>query len=62
MYLRYISLLLAYKQKCEIFAVDSSQIKDLDNLCVRPTIACKQAKLGLDSLHSAMLRYSQNDV
>ncbi|MBF1053717.1 MAG: hypothetical protein HXL14_02420, partial [Parvimonas sp.] len=38
------------------------QIKDLNNLCVRPTFACKQAKLGLDSLHSASLRYSRDDV
>ena len=41
-------LLLEIKQKYEIFAVDCTQIKDLNNLCVRPTIACKQAKLGLD--------------
>ena len=43
--------LLLLKQKYEIFAVDCTQIKDLNNLCVRPTIACKQAKLGLDSFH-----------
>ncbi|WP_461467256.1 hypothetical protein [Parvimonas micra] len=42
------SVLLGYKQNYEIFAVDCTQIKDLNNLCVRPTIACKQAKLGLD--------------
>jgi len=41
-------LLLEIKQKYEISAVDCTQIKDLNNLCVRPTIACKQAKLGLD--------------
>ena len=40
--------LLLLKQKYEISTVDCTQIKDLNNLCVRPTIACKQAKLGLD--------------
>ena len=59
MYLRYISLLLLHKQKCEISTVDCTQIKDLNNLCVRPTIACKQAKLGLDSFR---YRYSRDDV
>ena len=54
--------LLLLKQKYEIFAVDCTQIKDLNNLCVRPTIACKQAKLGLDSLNSATLRFGRNDV
>ena len=49
MYLRYIHF--CCKQKCEISTVDCTQIKDLNNLCVRPTIACKQAKLGLDSFH-----------
>ena len=43
---------LLFAQKCEISTVDCIQIKDLNNLCVRPTIACKQAKLGLDSLRS----------
>ena len=43
MYLRYIHFCL--QQKCEISAVDCTQIKDLDNLCVRPTIDCLQAKL-----------------
>ena len=62
MYLRYISILLLHKQKCEISTVDCTQIKDLNNLCVRPTITCKQAKLGLDSLHSVSLRYSRDDV
>ena len=33
-----IHLLLLFKQKYEISAVDCTQIKDLDNLCVRPTI------------------------
>jgi len=42
--------LLLLMQKYEISTVDCTQIKDLNNLCVRPTIACKQAKLGLDSL------------
>ena len=56
------SVLLGYKQNYEIFAVDCTQIKDLNNLCVRPTIACKQAKLGLDWLHFAMLRSAQDDV
>ena len=42
--------LLLLKQKYEISTVDCTQIKDLNNLCVRPTFACKQAKLGLDSL------------
>ena len=42
------SLILVNKNKYEIFAVDCTQIKDLNNLCVRPTFACKQAKLGLD--------------
>ena len=56
------SVLLVNKQNYEIFAVDCTQIKDLNNLCVRPTIACKQAKLGLDWLHSAMLRFAQDDV
>jgi len=60
MYLRYILLLL--KQKYEISSVDCTQIEDLNNLCVRPTIACKQAKLGLDSLHSASFRSAQDDV
>ena len=41
-------LILVNKNKYEIFTVDCTQIKDLNNLCVRPTIACKQAKLGLD--------------
>ena len=45
-------LILVNKNKYEISTVDCTQIKDLNNLCVRPTIACKQAKLGLDSLHS----------
>ncbi|WP_029949602.1 hypothetical protein [Parvimonas micra] len=45
------SLILVNKNKYEISAVDCTQIKDLNNLCVRPTFACKQAKLGLDSLH-----------
>ena len=40
-----------------ISAVDCTQIKDLNNLCVRPTIAFKQAKLGIDSLQLAMLRF-----
>ena len=40
--------LLLLKQKYEIFTVDCTQIKDLNNLCVRLTFACKQAKLGLD--------------
>ena len=53
MHLRYILVLLTRKQNYEISTVDCTQIKDLNNLCVRPTIACKQAKLGLDSLHSA---------
>ena len=56
------SVLLGYKQNYEIFAVDCTQIKDLNNLCVRPTIAYKQAKLGLDWLHFAMLRSAQDDV
>ena len=56
------SVLLGYKQNYAIFAVDCTQIKDLNNLCVRPTIACKQAKLGLDWLHFAMLRSAQDDV
>ena len=54
--------LLLLKQKYEISAVDCTQIKDLNNLCVRPTFACKQAKLGLDWLHFAMLRSAQDDV
>ena len=69
MWIRFLSnvsaihlLLLVYKQNYEIFAIDCTQIKDLNNLCVRPTIACKQAKLGLDWLHSAMLRFAQDDV
>ena len=62
MYLRYISLLLLHKQKCEISTVDCTQIKDLNNLCVRPTIACKQAKLGLDSLRFALLHSGRDDV
>jgi len=40
--------LLLLKQKYEIFTVVCTQIKDLNNLCVRPTFACKQPKLGLD--------------
>ena len=55
-------LILVNKNKYEIFAVDCTQIKDLNNLCVRPTFACKQAKLGLDWLHFAMLRFAQDDV
>ena len=43
MYLRYILLLL--KQKYEISAVDCTQIKDLNNLCVRPTIDCLQVTI-----------------
>ena len=54
--------LLLLKQKYEIFSVDCNQIEDLNNLCVRPTFACKQAKLGLDCLHFAMLRFAQDDV
>ena len=34
--------LLLLKQKYEISAVDCTQIKDLNNLCVRPTIDCLQ--------------------
>ena len=60
----YVSMihLLLLKQKYEIFSVDCTQIEDLNNLCVRPTFACKQAKLGLDWLHFAMLRFAQDDV
>ena len=54
--------MLEHKHKCEIFAVDCTQIKDLNNLCVRPTITCKQVKLGLDWLHFAILRFAQDDV
>ena len=54
--------LLLLKQKYEISTVDCTQIKDLDNLCVRPTIACKQAKLGLDSLRFALLHSGRDDV
>ena len=43
MYLQYIHFCL--QQKCEISTVDCTQIKDLDNLCVRPTIDYLQAKL-----------------
>ena len=60
MYLRHIHFCL--QQKCEIFTVDCTQIKDLNNLCVRPTIACKQAKLGLDSLRFALLHFGRDDV
>ena len=49
-------------QKYEISTVDCTQIKDLNNLCVRPTIACKQAKLGLDSLRFALLNFGRDDV
>lgn len=38
--------MLVCKHKCEISAVDCTQIKDLNNLCVRPTIACEQAIVG----------------
>jgi len=38
MYLRYILLLIVHNKKYEISAVDCTQIKDLDNLCIRPTI------------------------
>ena len=51
--------MLVNKHKYEISTVDCTQIKDLNNLCVRPTFACKQAKLGLDSFR---LRYSRDDV
>ena len=61
MYLRYISLLLLHKQKCEISTVDCTQIKDLNNLCVRPTIACKQAKLGLDSFRFATVEMTYKE-
>jgi len=54
------SLLL--KQKYEIFSVDCTQIKDLNNLCVRPTFACKQAKLGLDSLHFVSVEMTYKGV
>ena len=47
LYVSSIHLLLLW-QKYEIFSVDCTQIEDLNNLCVRPTFACKQAKLGLD--------------
>ena len=59
MYLRYILVLLIHKQNYEISTVDCTQIKDLNNLCVRPTFVCKQTKLGLDSLR---YRYGRNDV
>ena len=63
-FLLYVSSihLLLLKQKYEIFTVDCTQIKDLNNLCVRPTIACKQAKLGLDSLRFALLHFGRDDV
>ena len=61
-YTKITKKLFVEKQNYEIFAIDCTQIKDLNNLCVRPTIACKQAKLGLDWLHSAMLRFAQDDV
>ena len=48
-YTKITKKLFVEKQNYEIFAIDCTQIKDLNNLCVRPTIACKQAKLGLDS-------------
>ena len=63
MYLRYIHFCL--QQKCEIFAVDCSQIKDLNNLCVRPTIDYLQVNnlsYEISPLHSAMLRFGRNDV
>ena len=63
MYLRYIHFCL--QQKCEIFEVDCIQIKDLDNLCVRPTIDYLQVNnlsYEISSLHSAMLRFGRNDV
>jgi len=44
-----VSLFLCGLKLYEISSVDCTQIKDLNNLCVRPTFACKQAKLGLDS-------------
>ena len=63
-YFFYVSTihLLLLKQKYEIFTVDCTQIKDLNNLCVRPTFVCKQTKLGLDWLHFAMLRFARDDV
>ena len=42
--------LLFLKQKYEIFAVYCAQIKDLNNLCVRPTIACLQATVFLKEI------------
>ena len=54
--------LLLLKQKYEIFAVDCTQIKDLNNLCVRPTIACKQAKLGLDWLRYTPLKMTFKEI
>ena len=48
MYLRYIHFCL--QQKYEISAVDCTQIKDLDNLCVRPTIDYLQAIVFLKEI------------
>ena len=39
-----IHLLLLW-QKYEISTVGCTQIKDLNNLCVRPTIACRKVKI-----------------
>nr|DAS57832.1 MAG TPA: hypothetical protein [Caudoviricetes sp.] len=54
--------MLVNKHKYEISTVDCTQIEGLNNLCVRPTFACKQAKLGLDSLRLALLNSGRDDV
>ena len=52
-------LLFTCKQKYDI----SRTIVLEDTIApVRPTIACKQAKLGLDSLHSASLHFGRDDI
>ena len=61
-YTKITKKLFVEKQNYEIFAIDCTQIKDLNNLCVRPTIACKQAIVEISPLHSASLRFGRNDV
>ena len=49
-------------QKYEVSSVDCTQIEDLNNLCVRPTFTCKQAKLGLDSFRFTSVEMTFKEI
>ena len=44
-YTKITKKLFVEKQNYEIPTVDCTQIKDLNNLCIRPTIACRKVKI-----------------